>query len=311
MSSVAVLGTGIMGTGMARNLLKAGHEVRVWNRTLAKAQPLAADGARVAGTPAEAVDGADALLTIVYDGPAALDAVRQAAPALRPGMVWSQSTTVGVDSVPELAAFAADHGVVFVDAPVLGTRQPAASGQLTVLAAGSPAARPVLAPVFDAIGSRTNWVGEDGATGAATRLKLVCNSWTLAVTHAAAEAVALAQGLGVDPQDFLGAIAGGLLDQGYLRMKTATILAGDFSPNFATETAEKDSRLIVTAGEGVGVRLDLAAAGAQRFRRAIAQGHGDEDMAASYFASFAGPAPAGPANVTAPHLPDGPDRPAS
>jgi 3-hydroxyisobutyrate dehydrogenase len=290
MSSVAVLGTGIMGGAMARNLVKAGHDVRVWNRTPAKAQALAADGARVAASPAEAVDGVEVLLTMVYDGPAALDAVRQAGPALRPGMVWAQCTTVGVDSVPELAALAAGHGVVFVDAPVLGTRQPAESGQLTVLAAGPDSARPVLAPVFDTIGSRTTWVGEDGASGAATRLKLVCNSWVLAVTHATGEAVSLAQGLGVDPQRFLDAVAGGALDMGYLRMKAAAILAGDFAANFAVETAEKDSRLIVAAGEGAGVRLDLAAAGTERFRRAIDQGHGHEDMAASYYASFAGPA---------------------
>jgi 3-hydroxyisobutyrate dehydrogenase len=285
-SSIAVLGTGIMGAAMARNLVKAGHEVRVWNRTPAKAQPLAGDGALVAGTPAEAVDGADALLTMVYDGPAALDAVRQAAPALRPGQLWSQSTTVGLESVPELAALAALHGVVFFDAPVLGTRQPAESGQLTVLAAGPPAQRPAIAPVFDAVGSRTQWVGEDGSAGAATRLKLVVNSWVLGVTHVAAEAVALAQGLGVDPQDFLGAVAGGPLDLGYLRAKAAAILARDFSANFAADTAEKDSRLILAAAQQAGVRLDVMAAGAQRFRRAIAQGHGHEDMAATYFASF-------------------------
>ncbi len=285
-SSVAVLGTGIMGAAIARNLCKAGHDVRVWNRTAEKARPLAADGALVADTPAEAVDDADVLLTMVYDGPAALDAVRLAAPALRTGMVWSQSTTVGVESVPELAGFAAEHGVRFVDAPVLGTRQPAESGQLTVLAAGSPAARPALAPVFDAIGSRTLWVGEDGASGAATRLKLVANSWVLAVTHAAAEAVTLAQGLGVDPQDFLGAIAGGGLDLPYLRLKAGAMLSGDFSPNFTAENAEKDSRLILAAAAAGGVQLDLADAGARRFRRAIEQGHGGEDMAASYFASF-------------------------
>jgi 3-hydroxyisobutyrate dehydrogenase len=286
MNTVAVLGTGIMGAAMARSLLKAGHEVRVWNRTAGKAQALAADGARVAGTPTEAVDGAEVVLTMVYDGAAALEAVTQATPALRPGLIWAQCTTVGVDSVAELAAFAAAHDLVFVDSPVLGTRQTAENGQLIVLASGPTVARPVLAPIFDAIGSRTEWVGEDSVSGAATRLKLVVNSWVLAVTHATAEAMALARGLEVDPQAFLGALAGGPLDLGYLRAKSAAILAGDFEPNFAVLTAEKDARLILDAAGRAGVRLDLVAAGVERFRRAADGGHGSEDMAASYFASF-------------------------
>ena len=134
--TVSVLGTGIMGAAMARNLARAGHTVRVWNRTRAKAEPLAADGAYVADSPAEAVQGADVVLTILYDGPAALDVMREAAPALRSGAAWVQSTTAGVEAITDLAAFAAEHGLVFYDAPVLGTRQPAEAGQLTVLAAG-------------------------------------------------------------------------------------------------------------------------------------------------------------------------------
>jgi 3-hydroxyisobutyrate dehydrogenase len=285
--SVAVLGTGIMGAAMARNLIRAGIDVRVWNRTRAKAQALAADGARIGDTPAEAVYGADVVLTMLHDGPAVLDAIRQAAPALSPGVVWMQSSTTGLDVLPVFTAFAHEYGLLYVDAPVLGTRSPAESGQLLVLAAGPEGARTTLAPVLDAIGSRTVWVGDDGGSGAATRLKLVCNSWVLTVTHGVAEALALAAGLGVDPQQFLGAVAGGPLDMGYLRVKAATILSGDFDPSFATATAEKDQRLIVAAGEQAGVRMDVAAAGAERFRRAVSQGHGAQDMAASYFASFA------------------------
>jgi 3-hydroxyisobutyrate dehydrogenase len=285
MAVVAVLGTGIMGAAMARNLVKAGHEVRVWNRTAAKAQALTADGATAVDNPAAAVDGADVLLTILFDGQAVIDAVREAEPSLRPGLVWAQCTTVGVDSVPELAAYASAHGLAFIDSPVLGTKQPAENGQLTVLAAGPESVRAAVAPVYDAIGRRTTWVAEDGAGGAATRLKLVCNSWVLAVTHGVAEAVALAEGLGVDFGGFLAAIEGGPLDMGYLRAKSGMIRSGDFTPSFSAATAEKDARLIVAAGEAAGVRLDVAAAGAERFRRATEQGHGDDDMAASYFAS--------------------------
>jgi 3-hydroxyisobutyrate dehydrogenase len=285
--NVSVLGTGIMGAAMARNIAKAGHSVRAWNRTPAKAQPLTADGVHVADGPAEAVKGADVVLTMLYDGDTVMEVMREAAPALRPGAVWAQSTTAGLDSVAELAGFAREHDLVFYDAPVLGTRQPAESGQLTVLAAGPEEHRKTVVPVFDAVGVRTVWTGDDGAEAGATRLKLVANSWVLAVTAAGGEVLALAQALGVDPQSFFDLIAGGPLDMGYLRAKAGMILDGRLSPaQFAVATAGKDARLIVQAGERGGVRLDVAAAAAARLGRAAEQGHADEDMAAAYFASF-------------------------
>ncbi|MCX5051729.1 MULTISPECIES: NAD(P)-dependent oxidoreductase [unclassified Streptomyces] len=285
--TVSVLGTGIMGAAMARNLARAGHSVRAWNRTRAKAEPLAADGAHVADSPAEAVEGADVVLTILHDGPAALDVMREAAPALRPGAAWVQSTTVGIEGIGELAAFAREHGLVFYDAPVLGTRQPAEAGRLTVLAAGPVEGRGAVEPVFDAVGVRTLWTGEDGAQGSATRLKLVANSWVIAATAATGEVLALAQALGVDPHDFFDLIADGPLDMGYLRAKAELVLGDRLTPaQFAVATAAKDARLIVEAGQSNGVRLDVAAASAERMERAAAQGHADEDMVAAYFASF-------------------------
>ncbi|MER6158578.1 NAD(P)-dependent oxidoreductase [Streptomyces sp. NPDC001868] len=285
--TVSVLGTGIMGAAMARSLLRAGHAVRAWNRTREKAEPLAADGALIADSPAEAVRGADVVLTILYDGAAALDVIREAAPALSPGTAWVQSTTAGVEAVAGLAGLAAEHGLLFYDAPVLGTRQPAEAGLLTVLAAGPVEGRGTVTPVFDAVGARTVWTGEDGAAGTATRLKLVANSWVLAATNATGEVLALSQALGVDPHSFFEIIEGGPLDMGYLRAKSALILDGRLSPaSFAVSTAAKDAHLIVEAGRRHGVRLDIAAAGAARLTRAAAQGHAEEDMAAAYFASF-------------------------
>ncbi|SOD60290.1 3-hydroxyisobutyrate dehydrogenase [Streptomyces zhaozhouensis] len=283
-TSVAVLGTGIMGAAMARNLCRADLDVRVWNRTRAKAEPLVEHGVRVAATPAEAVAGAGVVLTVLHDGEAAAEAIAQAAGAFAPDTVWLQCSTAGLDGLDRLVALADEHGLTLVDAPVLGTRQPAEAGMLTVLAAGPEETRGRLAPVLAAVGSRTLWLGT--VPGAATRLKLVCNSWVLAVTHGTAEAMALAHGLGVDSADFLEAVAGGPLDLGYLRTKAAAIEAGDLPASFAVDTARKDARLIVEAGERAGVRLDVAAAGLDRLDRASAQGHGDRDMAASYYASF-------------------------
>jgi 3-hydroxyisobutyrate dehydrogenase len=286
--SVAVLGTGIMGSAMARNLCSAGLEVRVWNRSREKAEPLAADGARIADDPATAVEGADVVLTMLRDGPAVLEVMRSAASALAQGTVWSQSSTVGLDDLEPLAAFAAEHDLVFVDAPVLGTRQPAEGGQLVVLAAGPQEARTPLAPVLDAVGNRTVWIAEDAASGAATRLKLVCNSWVLTLTNGVAEALALAEGLDVDPQGFLDAVEGGPLDCGYLRIKAKAIMSGTYEPSFGLSMARKDAQLIVEAAERAGVRFDVARANLERFRRAEQQGHGAQDMVASYFASFDG-----------------------
>ena len=285
--TVSVLGTGIMGAAMARNLVKAGYTVRVWNRHAAKAAPLAADGAQVSPTPADAVRDADVVLTMLYDGKTVLDVMREAAPGLRAGQLWVQSTTAGLADFPALAALAADAGLILFDAPVTGTRQPAEAGQLTVLAAGPDEHRARVQPVFDAVGAKTVWTGADAAEASATRLKLVVNSWVLATTHAGAEAFALAKGLGVAPESFLELIAGGPLDMGYLRAKGQLILSDRLSPaSFAVATAEKDARLIVEAGRDHGVRMDIAAAGAERFRRAVEQGRGDEDMAATYYASF-------------------------
>ena len=287
--SVALLGTGIMGNGMARNILRAGLPLRVWNRTPGKAAPLEAEGAVVAGTPADAVKGADVIETMLTDGPAVLDVMTAASGGLAPGQVWAQASTVGLEALEPLIAFARDCGLAFIDAPVQGSKQPAETGQLLVYAAGpgegpDPVrARASAQRVFDAIGRRTVWLP---AMGDGHRLKLVGNSWVIALTNAAGEAIALAQRLGIDPRVFLDAVAGGPLDSAYLQAKGTAILDGDYTPTFTVNLAVKDARLVVDAARQAGVRVDVAAAGAERLRRAADQGHGEEDLAAAYFASF-------------------------
>lgn len=282
---VAVLGTGIMGAAMARNLLRVGHEVSVWNRDAAKTEPLAAEGARRAASPADAVEAAGLVLTMLYDAAAVQEVMRAAAPGLRPGTAWVQSTTVGIQDVPALAGLARELGLDLVEAPVSGTRAPAEAGQLLVLAAGRGDVRPRVAPVLDAIGARTIWTGQDPAEGSATRLKLVVNSWVIAASNAAGEVVALAEALGVDPQQFLGVIDGGGLDLPYLRTKMGLILDGELEPaSFAVDTARKDAHLIVDAAAEKGLKLDGAEAYAARLDRVAEQGRGKQDMAAAYYA---------------------------
>lgn len=283
--SVALLGTGIMGAGMGRSMLRAGLPLTVWNRTRRKTEALAADGASVAATPADAVRDAQVIVTMLADAAAVADAMAAAAAGLRRGQVWAQTSTVGVAGLEALTRFAGEHGLIFVDAPVLGTRQPAELGALIVFAAGPDEARPFVEPVFDAISQNTRWIGR---AGQATRLKLVANSWVLTVTTGTAEALALARGLGIDPRLFLDAVAGGPLDCGYLQTKARAILDGDFSANFTVEMAGKDARLVAEAAETAGVRLDIAPAVAARFQRAADLGHATRDMAATYLASFDG-----------------------
>ncbi|NEW26205.1 NAD(P)-dependent oxidoreductase [Nocardia cyriacigeorgica] len=277
--TAAVLGTGTIGAPVARNLRKA-FAVRAWNRTAAAAQPLAADGIQVSPTPAAAASGAHVVVTVLTDAAAVREVVEAAAPA--PGTVWVQMSTVGDNDTAELAAFADERELVFYDAPVQGTKQPAELGRLVVLAAGPESERDTANAVFDAIGSRTLWVAD--RPGAATRLKLALNSLVFALTHGMAESLSLAEALGVDPHIVVEAVSGGPLDSGFFRAKSDAALSGDFAPAFSITNAIKDSRLILAAAQRAGVAADLAAAGLDRFRRAADAGHGSADMAASYLA---------------------------
>jgi 3-hydroxyisobutyrate dehydrogenase len=278
--TVAVLGTGIMGAPMARNLAGVGLEVRAWNRTAEKARPLAEAGIAVAEDVAEAVAGADVALTMLADADATLAVGERALDALDGEAIWLQAGTIGIEGTERCAEAARRAGVTFAEAPVLGTRQPAEQGALVVLAAGPDAALERCAPVFDAIGQRTLRVGAE--PGAASRLKLVVNAWVLAVTQGTAETIALAEGLGIDPQQALDALEGGPLDLPYLRVKAAMMTADEFPPSFPLALAAKDAALVAGAAREAGVELPLARAVAERYAEAREAGLGDEDMAATY-----------------------------
>src|SRR5919201_225286 len=152
MASIAVLGTGMMGAPMARNLARAGHEVRAWNRSPEKAAPLRDDGVDVRDDPAIAA-GADVVLTMLSDADAVLAVAQQA--DLGEGQVWWQASTIGLAGTERCPELARKTGAVLVDTPVLGTRQPAEDGKLVVLASGPDDALETCAPLFDAVGART------------------------------------------------------------------------------------------------------------------------------------------------------------
>jgi 3-hydroxyisobutyrate dehydrogenase len=278
---VAVLGTGIMGAGMARSLLRAGHSVRVWNRTGAKAEPLADDGATVVGTAAEAVAGADVVLVMLFDTAAVLEVLAAAAERATDA-VWLQASTIGPEGMLEVAALAAGPGLKLVDAPVMGTKGPAEQGTLVSLLSGDEAYVQAARPAIDAYSARVVYAGP--SLGAASALKLVCNSWISTVNAAVGQAFALAQGLGIDPALFVEAISGGAADNPYLHMKSDMITKGDYPPSFTLDGAVKDVELILAAARAAQVGDDVLAGLATAYRRASEAGHGEEDMGAVYHA---------------------------
>ena len=282
---ITVLGAGsTMGLPMARNLARAGFEVRGWNRTREKAHPLEEHGVRLFDSPAEAADGADVILTMLSDADAVIDAVEVALGSMREGTIWLQMSTIGEVGTERCAELAAAHDIVLVDAPVLGTKQPAEQGQLVILASGpedSDDARATVRPIFDAVGQKTIWLGRAG-TG--TRLKLVANAWVLTVVEGGAETIAFAEGLGLDPGLLFEAIEGGALDLPYLRLKGNAIAERNFEPSFRLTLAAKDARLIEESAQ----RRDLDVPLFSTIRRRLAEGakdHGDEDMSATYCTS--------------------------
>ena len=284
MARIAVLGTGIMGGPMARNLVRAGHEVTVWNRTEEKARALEQDGAHVALSPRAAVAGAEIVLTMLADAHAVDATMLQGGglPAMAEGTLWIQTSTVGVAATERLAEQAGERGIAFVDAPVLGTKKPAEDAQLFMLASGPPEAQGPCEPVFGAISRGYVWLGE---AGLGTRLKLVVNSWILCTMENLSETFVLAQTLGVDPRRFLEAISGGGMDMPYAHLKGEAILNQDFPPSFPLAHARKDVALILDAAGDVD--LPLVRATLQQFDRAFELGHADEDMSAVYYASAA------------------------
>jgi 3-hydroxyisobutyrate dehydrogenase len=274
MSRVAFLGTGIMGAPMARNLVAADHEVRVWNRSREKAEGL---GAGVADSPAEAADGAEVVVTMLSDGPV-VESVMEGV-SLSGDQVWWQASTVGGEATERLHGMAGE--AAFVDGPVLGTKQPAEKGELTVLASGP--GRDRLGPVFDAVAARVVDLGDE--VGAGSRLKLVLNAWIVALVEGLAETVAFAEGIGVDPAKFLEVIEGGPMGPPYAQLKGKAMIERSFDPSFTLSLAAKDAALVADAAAAAGMDLPLPGLVRDQMRKAIDAGHGELDMAATFLAA--------------------------
>jgi 3-hydroxyisobutyrate dehydrogenase len=277
--AVAVLGAGgTMGKGMARNAAAAQIPVHAWNRTAAKLEDLAdTPGVETFETAREAVVGADLVVTMLSDAEATVAAMSgpDGGAAGSEGAVWVQMGTIGLEGTERCAELARDRGLLYVDAPVLGTKKPAEEGQLVVLASGPEDLRERLEPFFDAVGKRTIWLGE---AGQGSRLKVVVNSWLCTITEGTAEMLRLAAALGLEPRLALDAVEDGPLEAPYQRMKGEAMLKGDYTPSFRLALAAKDARLAVAAGEEAGAEIPVIEAIAAQMT-AVAEEHPDEDLA--------------------------------
>jgi 3-hydroxyisobutyrate dehydrogenase len=277
--AVAVLGAGgTLGEPMSRNILGAGIPVRAWNRTRERAEPLGEAGAEIFDSAAEATEGAAYVLTILSDRDAVEQSVDEALQGAAPDALWLQMSTIGIEGTESCAEIARGAGIGFVDAPVVGTKQPAEKGELTVLGSGPPEARERCGPVFDAVGQATVWAGE---AGSGTRLKLVINAWLLSVVEGLAETIVLAEGIDVDPKLFLETIEGSPIDAGYAQLKGKAMIERSFDPAFKLGLAAKDAGLVLEAA----ARHDLDVPVLEAIRGRLAEGaeaHGEKDMAATF-----------------------------
>lgn len=263
---------------MARSMLRAGLEVTAWNRTRERAEPLAADGASVAETVADAVKSADAVLTMVFDAAAVLEIGEAMAGSWPDGAVWVQSATVGLDGIAEVTRLASGRGMALLDAPVLGTKQPAQDGKLVPLVSGDRELVERVQPVLDAIGTKTVDAGRQ--LGQGTALKLACNAYIAALTAAVGQSIGLAGALGVDPGLFLEAIEGGPSSSPYAQMKGQAMLAGDYPPSFSVDGVLKDVQLMSDAAQQAEFPQTLLQPLRQLYAGAAEAGHGDADIAA-------------------------------
>jgi 3-hydroxyisobutyrate dehydrogenase len=218
------------------------------------------------------------VLTMLSDGPAVEGVMTgHVLEAMRDDALWLQASTIGVSACERMLELAGQHGVTIVDCPVIGTRQPAEDGKLVVLAAGPDEARGPCTPIFEAIGQKTVWSSRPCA---GTRMKIVVNSWLLALTSGLAEAIALARALDVGPEEFLEILDGAPMGSPYAQVKGKAMIDRTYPPAFPLSLAGKDAALVVEAAEAGGVDPGIARAVLDRFQRAAEGGHGDEDMAA-------------------------------
>ncbi len=279
-TTVALMGLGTMGAGMAANLLRAGFPLTVYNRTRSRAEEFADRGARVAATPAEAAAGASVIVSMLADDAASREAWTGEHGALRAveqGAILVESSTVSPAWIDELAGLARGRGADLLDAPVTGSRTQAEAGQLTFLVGGSATAIRTATPVLEAMGKS---IVPLGPTGSGARMKLINNFLCGVQVASLAEALTWIERSGLDGEKALTILKDGAPGSPLLAALSARMVSRDYSVNFLLKLMAKDLRYAFEEAERCDVDLTTAGVARALFERASAAGHGDEDMAA-------------------------------
>lgn len=277
---VGVIGLGGMGAGMAESLLRAGHRVRVWNRTPQKADPLLAKGAQRADTPADAFRG-DAVVTMLADDKAVRETILDGGVLERagPGVVHLSASTISVELVQELEQAHARAGVGFLSTPVLGRPDVAEQGQLNVLAAGDPALIEKVRPVLDALGKKVWPVGDQPHK--ANVVKLAINFSLAAAIETMGEAFALARRWDVEAGKVAEIMTGTLFEAPAYKVYAPILVQERFEPaGFKLKLGLKDVREALKAAEAKAVPMPIASLLRDAFLEAMAHGDGDKDWSA-------------------------------
>ncbi len=281
MQNVALLGAGVMGAGMARNLLKAGFPLTVYNRTRAKAEPLAALGARLAASPHAAADRADVVISMVGDDAASRGVWLGdggALAAAKQGAVLVECSTLSLDWVRELAALAADRGAALLDAPVAGSKEAAEGGKLGLFVGGDAGALARARPVLEAMSQRITHLGP---TGAGAAMKLVNNLMAAVQTVALAEGLALAERLGLDMGQVVPLIINGAPGSPLVKGKAARMVARDYADtHFALRWMHKDTTYALRAADEAGLPMPTLAVAREVYRLARNLGYDEADFSA-------------------------------
>jgi 3-hydroxyisobutyrate dehydrogenase len=278
--SVAMLGLGTMGSGMAANLLKAGFPLAVYNRGRAKAEVFAAQGARVADSPADAARGADVIVSMLADDPASRAVwlgQDGALAAAEKGSVLVDSSTVTPAWIAELAKAAEARGLELLDAPVTGSKAQAAGGQLTFLVGGPEAALEKARAVLEAMSKE---IVHLGPVGSGAKMKLLNNFLCGVQIASLAEGIAWLERSGLDAEKALDLLKRGAPGSPLLANLSARMMSRDYSVNFYLKLIVKDLRYAGEAAAESGVELSTAANARSLFERAAIEGYGEKDMSA-------------------------------
>jgi len=274
---VAFLGLGIMGRPMAANLVKAGHELSVWNRTPGKD----VEGARSAASPAEAAAGAEVIWMCVSDTRAVetvLFGPQGVEQSLTQGMVLVDSSTISPSATRKFAERMRPKGVDYVDAPMTGSKAAAESGTLIFMVGGEEAAIEKLKPLFAAMGKLFFRMGETGKGQAA---KLAMNLQIALIYEGFAEALTLATKLGVNAETLLPVVQASMVHSGVVEYKAPFVLKRDFTPNFPLRLMHKDIHLALEAAKEVRAKLPGLETVEEIYEMATEDGHGNLDYAAT------------------------------